>query len=428
MSEQPSAIARDAKQIMHLKELLKTKEPFDREIDFQRKNLRRRHLSVTTRYPYAKESENAEHTLDADILCTTKSGNPSRHGPVEHRKLLQRFPHPVLVTLGICPTRIPQTRSHGRTVVITFSSLFDILYPFPTRRPGGNPSHQLAYPSNGMKRTPSLVSAHYRSLCVKHPYETASDNMDNLLSKTLDHWRPNEKDDIPSDIAHVPKVLIEEFKKGLLFCMHWWWLGHESNDQLTVKEVDNIFNQFYRPDIRSDIYPGALESANASGCIVGPNSKSKSRSESSLPSTVIEARIYTHLLSLYRAILERAHCGVPEDITCAENCWKMAQSQLQICQWPVLKRRVYSTEKESRGTLLNHQVSSAPHPPRLLISGSKYAEFLRALSRAFPAERLPDLSFPLLEDIEMERVQALKDLYGPAKRLWIGRQRTPEGE
>lgn len=258
-----------------------------------------------------------------------QSGNPSRHGPVEHRKLLQRFrqflaeedkfwtqfvvryhrsfsldeAHPVLVTLGILSdtdTTDEVPRANGRNH-FQFPASTSFTPPTPADRESrltilskalvclgdiaryreqynegggrskvgseeggrkrnkkggaftsdiprprnyeraricyeqakfltphdGNPSHQLAILATYEKDSFASLVHYYRSLCVKHPYETASDNMDNLLSKTLDHWRPNEKDDIPSDIAHVPKVLIEEFKKRIVVLHALWWLGHE---------------------------------------------------------------------------------------------------------------------------------------------------------------------------------------------------------
>ncbi|EAU83974.2 hypothetical protein CC1G_09856 [Coprinopsis cinerea okayama7 len=118
MSEQPITIAREAKNIYQsLKELLKTKEPFDKELEFQRKNLRKRYLSLLLLHPYAKESKDVENHLwmqtsyasissykeriaiiDRAIQAHARQpqGQPGqqrqqRHGPVEHRKLLSRF-------------------------------------------------------------------------------------------------------------------------------------------------------------------------------------------------------------------------------------------------------------------------------------------------------------------------------------------------
>lgn len=315
--------------------------------------MRRRYLSLLLVHPDAKESENVETHLwmqtsyafisdykqrlariDRSVQRQPQQGqqkqsNQSRQGPVEYRKLLQRFrqflaeedkfwtqfvvryyrsfgldeAHPVLVTLGIlsetdAADEGPQTngRNHfqfppstsftpatpadretrlnilskalvclgdiaryreqyneggGRSKIGSEEGprkrtrrggalVSDIARPRNYERAricyeqakfltphDGNPSHQLAILATYEKDSFASLVHYYRSLCVKNPYETASDNMGNLLSKTLEHWSPNAEDDIPSDIAHVPKVLIEEFKKRILILHALWWLGLE---------------------------------------------------------------------------------------------------------------------------------------------------------------------------------------------------------
>ncbi|THH19407.1 hypothetical protein EW146_g1740 [Bondarzewia mesenterica] len=114
MSEGASAIAREAKSLHQgLKELLKSRDPWDREVEFQRKNLQKQYLLLLLAHPSAPESKDAETylwmqtsyalisvykqrlaTLDRTVRDTgnqRQQGRPQRHGPVEHRKLLQRF-------------------------------------------------------------------------------------------------------------------------------------------------------------------------------------------------------------------------------------------------------------------------------------------------------------------------------------------------
>ncbi|TFY65095.1 hypothetical protein EVG20_g5716 [Dentipellis fragilis] len=116
MSEEASAIARDSKGLQQgLKELLsnKSRDPWDREVEFQRKNLQKQYLLLLLAYPFSKESKDAEThlwmqtsyalisvykqritTLEnalRDQGTQKQQGRQPRHGPVEHRKLLQRF-------------------------------------------------------------------------------------------------------------------------------------------------------------------------------------------------------------------------------------------------------------------------------------------------------------------------------------------------
>ncbi|KAI6041559.1 hypothetical protein EDC04DRAFT_3139688 [Pisolithus marmoratus] len=124
-SETAAQIAREAKGIHQgLKELLKTHSPWDKEVEFNRKNLRRLYLRLLLVEPYAKESKDAETHLwmqtsyqfislykqNVSTLerALQQQGRPPRrhvpqdqssdqqqdqrkHGPVEYRKLMQRF-------------------------------------------------------------------------------------------------------------------------------------------------------------------------------------------------------------------------------------------------------------------------------------------------------------------------------------------------
>ncbi|KAH7882894.1 hypothetical protein F5I97DRAFT_1900415 [Phlebopus sp. FC_14] len=112
MSDSASHLAKEARGLHQgLKELLKSHNPWDKEVEFGRKNLRRQYLRLLLVEPYAKESKDAEThlwmqtsyqfishykqslaTLDR-TLQTAPRHQPRQdgHGPVEYRKLIQRF-------------------------------------------------------------------------------------------------------------------------------------------------------------------------------------------------------------------------------------------------------------------------------------------------------------------------------------------------
>jgi len=112
MAEQPSHISREAKGLQQgLKEALRSQDPWDRDIEFQRKNLRRHHLRLLLVHPYAKESKDVENhlwmqtsyafisiykhriaSLDRALQSAPRhQPRQGGHGPVEYRKLMQRF-------------------------------------------------------------------------------------------------------------------------------------------------------------------------------------------------------------------------------------------------------------------------------------------------------------------------------------------------
>ncbi|KAG6333715.1 hypothetical protein ID866_5373 [Astraeus odoratus] len=126
-SETAVQISKEAKGIHQgLKELLKTRTPWDREVEFNRKTLRRLYLRLLLLEPYAKASKDAETHLwmqtsyqfisryKQDIATLDRAlqqqqqerssrqnrhshqqqnqqQNQRQHGPVEYRKLVQRF-------------------------------------------------------------------------------------------------------------------------------------------------------------------------------------------------------------------------------------------------------------------------------------------------------------------------------------------------
>lgn len=112
MPEQPSEIARETKHLHQgLKDLLKKNEPWGRDVEYQRKQLRRRYLQLLLCHPYAKESQDAENhlwmqtsysfisaykqqvsALDKIVVNSSRQQlSKGGHGPVEQRKLLNRF-------------------------------------------------------------------------------------------------------------------------------------------------------------------------------------------------------------------------------------------------------------------------------------------------------------------------------------------------
>ncbi|KAF9078548.1 hypothetical protein BDP27DRAFT_15877 [Rhodocollybia butyracea] len=561
MSDQnPSAILREAKGIhATIKELLKTKEPFEKEIDFQRKNLRRRYLNLLLVHPYTKESDNVETHLWmqtsysfisdykqrlARIERATQRQPPgqSRHGPVEYRKLLQRFrqfladedkfwtqfvvryhrsfsldeAHPALVALGLVSevadspeelspingrnhfqfppsTSFAPTSSSDRESRLTIVSkalvclgdiaryreqynesggrsrvgpeeegkgrkrnkrggppIADIPRPRNFERArtcyeqaklltphDGNPSHQLAIIASYEKDMFTSLVHYYRSLCVKHPYETASENMAGLLSRTLEQRNTSGKKEVPPDIAHVPKVLIEEFKHKVVVLHALWRLGNESDDSTMVKEASNIYARFY--DLVSErhlpedfitrlvtLAQGALWKIRMLQDASSNNIKSRPRSfVASLPSPVIEARIYTHLLSLFRALLQvsieklKEPPPVDSDKDLAQRLiveFRRTLPAMRIAgKWLRANYKYVMGDPEAQGNRkgkAKHTTESSgiisPLSTETIDFWRTYAEFLRALSRTFPQDRLPDLNFALTEDIEMKGFRPLK--------------------
>ncbi|EMD37141.1 hypothetical protein CERSUDRAFT_115057 [Gelatoporia subvermispora B] len=124
MTEDAAHISCEAKRLhQSLKESLETRDPWDREVEFQRRNLRRQYLRLLFQHPYAPECKDTETHLwmqtsyqfiskykrrvteldrivhgpspsrqqQQQIAQAGQPRNPGGHGVVEYRKTLQRF-------------------------------------------------------------------------------------------------------------------------------------------------------------------------------------------------------------------------------------------------------------------------------------------------------------------------------------------------
>lgn len=208
-----------------------------------------------------------------------------------------------------------------------------------------------------------------------------------------------------------------------------------------VKEAGNIFNKFYylvsERHLPEDFITQLVILAQGAlwrirmhqDSSVTLSNKLKLRSSSSF-SQVIEARIFTHLLSLYRALFEvgidKLQEPPPIDSGLASRLiveFRRTLPAMRIAgKWLKANYKYAMSDPEAQGIIKGK--GKAKDVPLGTISPSsvqtidfwrKYADFLRALSRAFPADQLPQFSFALSEDIETRGFRPLKNYADPKK-------------
>lgn len=93
----------------------------------------------------------------------------------------------------------------------------------------GNPSHQLAILSSYQKDTLSSILHYYRALCVRTPYETASENLGTVLSKALEQYKSRGllrdaevQEELASGGSTPPRLRVEAFKEKVVV-LHAQW-------------------------------------------------------------------------------------------------------------------------------------------------------------------------------------------------------------
>ncbi|GLB39767.1 putative telomerase activating protein Est1 [Lyophyllum shimeji] len=591
MTEQPASIAREAKGIhQSLKELLKNKEPFDKEVDFQRKNLRRRYLSLLLVHPYAKESKDVENhlwmqtsyafiasykqrILNLDRLIQSKMRQPQQPNQrpnnvpvVEHRKLVSRFRQflaeeekfwsqlvvrlrrsfaldeatPALVALGIIagtedsilnapevadgagippqgrnhfqfppedastpfvPTNAEEKASWLAVLSKALVCLGDIaryreLYNEsggrpragheeggPTRRgrnrrggqdepiprprnyekaqqcyeqarllvpDDGNPSHQLAIIATYRKDSFVSLTHYYRALCVRTPYDTASENLGSVLGKALEAWKTRSRRERDRQEALPPRVQVEAFRENTVVLHALWKVGMEkglkkmeSLSRRHHKVVSNAFatlvaERYLPTDMISNaivLSQGALWKHRM---IRAPSTAQNQRPELPPPpegtSVIIEWRMLGHLLDLHRGLLnvgrEELRVPPPRDAPGDDlaqritGTFRRSLPALRIAsKWLranfkyVLQDHEFDAYRETKRTEgvevtrdIKYQFSRTSMLTELFWSA--YARFVSDLSRTFDYQKLPQLTAPLEEDVEMRGFLPLKGMMG----------------
>jgi protein SMG7 len=94
----------------------------------------------------------------------------------------------------------------------------------------GNPSHQLAILASYHKDLFGSLYHYYRALCVRQPYDTATDNLGTVFTKALEQWKSRtrkEKDAAAKDTAATPlspRERVEAIKDNVLVLHALWRL------------------------------------------------------------------------------------------------------------------------------------------------------------------------------------------------------------
>lgn len=578
MSEDSSTIAREAKTIHQtLKELLKAKEPFDKEVEFQRKTLRKRYLTLLLLHPYAKESKDVETHLwmqtsyafissykhritliDRAIQANARQSEHSKqqapkqntHGPVEYRKLLQRFrqflaeeekfwiqlvlrmhrsfevkdadyalaalgltteansipagetntvPHTVfpqqppgtfapstqaekdsrltimskaLICLGDIaryrelynesggrpragheagtPARRGKVRKRGPAGIEAAPMLrnYDraqhryeqaqLLVPYE-----GNASHQLAIVASYLPDALVSLAHYYRSLCVKHPYEPAAENMAIHMTKTFQSWNRTKQE--RERILSSPPVSIQnqvDIFKNRVVVLHALWRKNADRD---IREQERrVYEDFHRlvgnRDLSGDTISNVVvlsEGALWKHRMIRDTNSARTKHEvtrSPEANIVLEWRIFRHLLDIHIALLEvgkqelkeapsmeKVDNDLAQRITATFRrtlpALRIASKWLKaninyVMQDPEFKAHQQKERSKGGEPSQKAQGKISGHSGHTIRFWNRYSQFVTSLAHAFPEKDLVPLSHPLEEDIDMRGFLPLKKAMG----------------
>ncbi|KAG1888250.1 hypothetical protein F4604DRAFT_1085109 [Suillus subluteus] len=569
MTDSASQLASEAKSIhQSLKELLKTHLPWDKEVEFQRKSLRRLYLRLLFVEPFAKESKDAEThlwmqtsyqfisnykqnvaTLDRTLQSAPRhQPRQSNHGPVEYRKLMQRFRqflaeedkfwtqlvtryqrsfalHEAQHILSVLNIAIPddlgvpngsigghegvpssgfgrnqfQFPLEGNTPAPTSSAeretnlailskaivcLGDMaryreLYnegggrpragqedgTGPARRGGrnrrggapgfdsiprarnydkavqcyeqarllvpseGNPSHQLAILAFYQNDMFSSLLHYYRALCVRQPYDTASENVKKILNKSLDQQAKRTREGIQAapDIGDLPpRLRVESFKEKVVLLHALWRLGSDKSRLNPIVHAADVVKDFAAL-VSERVLPidtvtkviVLSEGALYKHRMIRDTSPPSNRRSGGIPDpATVESQILKHVLAIHQSLLEIGANELdlpPED----------AENNLAQCITATFRRTLPALRVASKWLLANLKYVVYATPPAgssqveeipgvfvsdMPVFWRHFLRFYNALYKLFPIEKLPSLVSPLDEDVDLRGFLPLRNL------------------
>ncbi|KAF9541343.1 hypothetical protein CPC08DRAFT_770626 [Agrocybe pediades] len=323
----------------------------------------------------------------------------------------------------------------------------------------GNPSHQLAILSSYQKDAFGSLVHYYRSICVAQPYDTAADNLNTVLHKALDAFRQKaKKEKHDKDLENggneaqlVPKIRIDIFKERVVVLHALWRVGMDKGVEkmkaISPKHNTKVFTDFYALvserhlpiDMITNtivLAQGALfkhrmfrESASAS-----THRRSESTAAQTSPGTakLIEWGLLDHLLDMHGALLEVGKEelkdppvveGVDDIFQRISAVFRRTLPALRIgSKWLRANFKYLMQDQEFAALQVKESAKAELRKQNeKKISGfsiktiqfwKTYAQFILALSQAFPANKLVPLNGPLEEDIDMKGFVPLKHLMG----------------
>lgn len=570
MTDSASQLASEAKSIhQSLKELLKAHLPWDKEVEFQRKSLRRLYLRLLFVEPYAKESKDAEThlwmqtsyqfisnykqnvaTLDRTLQSAPRhQPRQSNHGPVEYRKLMQRFrqflaeeekfwtqlvaryqrsfalheAQHILSVLNIAipddlgvpngsigghegvpnsgfgrnqlqfplegSTPSPTSSAERETNLAILSKAIVCLGDMaryrelynegggrpragqedgtgPARRGGrnrrggapgfdsiprarnydkavqcydqarllvpseGNPSHQLAILAFYQNDMFSSLLHYYRALCVRQPYDTASENVKKILNKSLDQQAKKTREGVQTtpDIGDLPpRLRVESFKEKVVLLHALWRLGSDKSRLNPIVHAADVVKDFAAL-VSERVLPidtvtkvvVLSEGALWKHRMIRDTSPPSNRRSGGIPDpATVESQILKHVLAIHQSLLE---IGADELDLPPEDA---AENDLAQCITATFRRTLPALRVASKWLLANLKYVAYATPP----AGSSQVEelpgvfvsdmpdfwrhflrFYNALYKLFPIEKLPSLLSPLDEDVDLRGFLPLRNL------------------
>ncbi|EKM56730.1 uncharacterized protein PHACADRAFT_254023 [Phanerochaete carnosa HHB-10118-sp] len=324
----------------------------------------------------------------------------------------------------------------------------------------GNPSHQLAILSSYQKDTLSSILHYYRALCVRTPYETASENLGTVLSKALEQYKSKgllreaeAQEELANSETVSPRLRVEAFKEKVAVLHAQWCRNVDEAKIMGEKGIEDFASL-----VADRILPIEMISkiiVLAEGALWKHRMVRRPSNAERRPSSlaVTESNIVTHLLATHRVLLENGSVELaeapPEDAEEGDLAQRITATfrrtlpALRMAGKWLRSNTRYLSQGLKNTANGDEQPFGTKDTPRgrdkrnggsaIVIGGiydfwREYLRFCEALVNAFPAEKLPELRTQLEEDVDMAGFLPLrKYMAGPdGKPLGTAKHATSE--
>ncbi|TDL20641.1 hypothetical protein BD410DRAFT_829522 [Rickenella mellea] len=289
----------------------------------------------------------------------------------------------------------------------------------------GNASHQLAILASYHKDTFGSLLHYYRALCVRVPYDTASDNLNTVLKKGWEAYKAKKESKIEG-VDSIPRLQVERFKEWVVVLHALWVLDGDESATKATKHAKTVISEFSTlvsnrvlpTDTISKVITLAVGALWKLRMIRDPSVKKDIKRD-----TVVEPLIAAHILDLFRTLLDIGYAQVQlglaevqaeakEPMANGDVARDLAQRITAEFRRMLPALRIASKWLRSNFSYLSTAPTSFASSTALATSLSafwgSYALFCSRLFDTFPKDRLPRLTSPLEEDVEMTGFSPIK--------------------
>ncbi|KAG8796612.1 hypothetical protein FRC17_007974, partial [Serendipita sp. 399] len=299
-----------------------------------------------------------------------------------------------------------------------------LLYP-----ESGHAFHQMAILCSYQADYFGQILNYYRSLCVEHPFTTASDNLVHLLTKLLEASK-SESMESASD-EEIPRTAIDRFKRDIVKLHALWRAKRASETELVAHTQHTLarFNKLLYERILPigliiKIYIAALGAHRTISILARKSTGTDAGKRTKVHAQKMEGVVLTHIMELHLVLVKLATEQLaPEVVSPGVSPPERITAVL---------RRILQTLRVASKWLIGNQdylyraanPEKSPQPGLTRVLGEfwpAYAQFATALSSTFPKDVVKDIQrVQLEEDVEFAGFTPLKKLLKPPEKLPTG--------